>query len=51
MNKTHYEFFDKVRGEISHAGADVKNAIQQFTPEFNKWIAEEQANLDWVRTG
>jgi hypothetical protein len=48
-NDTHYEFFSTENSELTQAGTEVKSALSELIPDFNKWFAEEQANLDNVR--
>ena len=45
----HFRFFTRLKVLLTAAGDDLKTAIASLMPEFNAWLAKEDAVTDWVR--
>ena len=45
----HFRFFTRLAELLAEAGDDLKAAVSPLLPEFNSWLAEEDAVTDWVR--
>ena len=45
----HFRFFTRLAELLAGAGDDLKAAVAPLLPEFNRWLAEEDALTDWVR--
>ena len=45
----HFDFFKKLAGLLSAAGAALKTAIEALMPDFNAWLDKEDAVMRWVR--
>ena len=45
----HFDFFKKLAGLLSAAGAALKTAVADLLPDFNTWLDKEDAVMRWVR--
>jgi hypothetical protein len=45
----HFDFFKKLSAILTAASSVVKTALAALTPDFNAWLAKEDAVMDWVR--
>jgi hypothetical protein len=45
----HFRFFTRLKALLTAAGDDLKAAVAPQLPEFNDWLAKEDAVTDWVR--
>ncbi|MDR0582231.1 MAG: hypothetical protein LBG31_04620, partial [Prevotellaceae bacterium] len=44
----HFDFFKKLAGLLSAAGAALKTAIEALMPDFDTWLNKEDAVMRWV---
>jgi hypothetical protein len=45
----HFRFFTQLSGLLAAAGEDLKTAVATLMPDFNAWLAKEDAVTDWIR--
>jgi hypothetical protein len=48
-NEAHFRFFERVKKELTNAGASVRNTLGTLITDLSNWLVKETACIEWYR--